>query len=282
MDQLPALPPGDYTLYEVAGLRGLSWWTIPLNVDGTRNCSLWNYVWSQAGNLDLHRQQNRSAGDDLDQGGRRRRRPAEVPVRRIRRRGGHRLRGLLRPGRVLDVHPRRHLGRHQRVAPQRDPGGPRRRRGRRRASSRWPGSPTPRPPTAPTGSGPSPEPSTPRSPRSTPSPPTPCSTSSPPAAGPASCPTARPARSAGNGSPPACWPTPWPTGRGRSASSAAPAPAPIPLPGDWTVVTPGADGAIPIEALRDGEGAALLRRRGGGLPGPADLPHRPARRSADR
>ncbi|HEY4991015.1 MAG TPA: hypothetical protein VII33_02915, partial [Nakamurella sp.] len=51
MDQLPALPPGDYTLYEVAGLRGLSWWTIPLNVDGTRNCSLWNYVWSQAGNL---------------------------------------------------------------------------------------------------------------------------------------------------------------------------------------------------------------------------------------
>ena len=51
MDQLPALPPGDYTLYEVAGLRGLSWWTIPLNVDGTRNCSLWNYVWSQAANL---------------------------------------------------------------------------------------------------------------------------------------------------------------------------------------------------------------------------------------
>ena len=51
MDQLPALPPGDYTLYEISGLRGLSWWTIPLNVDGTRNCSLWNYVWSQAGNL---------------------------------------------------------------------------------------------------------------------------------------------------------------------------------------------------------------------------------------
>ena len=51
MDQLPALPAGDYTLYEIAGLRGLSWWTIPLNVDGTRNCSLWNYVWSQAGNL---------------------------------------------------------------------------------------------------------------------------------------------------------------------------------------------------------------------------------------
>ena len=51
MDQLPALPPGDYTLYEVSGLRGLSWWTIPLDVDGTRNCNLWNYVWSQAGNL---------------------------------------------------------------------------------------------------------------------------------------------------------------------------------------------------------------------------------------
>ncbi|HEY5114103.1 MAG TPA: hypothetical protein VIJ00_01125 [Nakamurella sp.] len=51
MDQLSALPPGDYTLYEISGLRGLSWWTIPLNVDGTRNCSLWNYVWSQAGNL---------------------------------------------------------------------------------------------------------------------------------------------------------------------------------------------------------------------------------------
>jgi hypothetical protein len=51
MDQLPALPAGDYTLYEITGLRGLSWWTIPLNVDGTRNCSLWNYVWSQAGNL---------------------------------------------------------------------------------------------------------------------------------------------------------------------------------------------------------------------------------------
>ena len=51
MDQLPALPPGEYTLYEIAGLRGLSWWTIPLNTDGTRNCSLWNYVWSQTGNL---------------------------------------------------------------------------------------------------------------------------------------------------------------------------------------------------------------------------------------
>jgi len=50
MDQLPALPAGDYTLYEVAGLRGLSWWTIPLNPDKTRNCDLWNYVWSQAGN----------------------------------------------------------------------------------------------------------------------------------------------------------------------------------------------------------------------------------------
>ena len=129
--------------------------------------------------LHLHRQQNRSAGDDLDQGGRRRRRPAEVPVRRIRRRGVHRLRGLLHPRRVPDVHPRRRLGRDQRVTPQRDPRGPRRRGGRSRASSPWPASPTPRPPAAPTGSGPSPERSTPRSPRSTPSPPTPCSTSSP-------------------------------------------------------------------------------------------------------
>ena len=51
MDQLPALPAGDYTLYEIAGLRGLSWWTIPLSTDGTRDCSLWNYVWSQTGNL---------------------------------------------------------------------------------------------------------------------------------------------------------------------------------------------------------------------------------------
>ena len=50
MDQLPALPAGQYTLYEVAGLRGLSWWTIPLNPDKTRNCDLWNYIWSQAGN----------------------------------------------------------------------------------------------------------------------------------------------------------------------------------------------------------------------------------------
>src|SRR6478735_4335453 len=50
MDQLPALPAGNYTLYEVAGLRGLSWWTIPLNPDKTRNCDLWNYIWSQAGN----------------------------------------------------------------------------------------------------------------------------------------------------------------------------------------------------------------------------------------
>ena len=73
MDQLPALPPGDYTLYEVAGLRGLSWWTIPLNVDGTRNCSLWNYVWSQAGNLIFTVSKTVAAGDDLDQGGRRRR-----------------------------------------------------------------------------------------------------------------------------------------------------------------------------------------------------------------
>ena len=52
MDQLPALPAGDYTLYEIAGLRGLNWWTIPLTPDGkNRDCDLWNYVWSEAGNL---------------------------------------------------------------------------------------------------------------------------------------------------------------------------------------------------------------------------------------
>ena len=51
MDQLTSVPPGTYTLYEIAGLRGLSWWTIPLNTNGSRNCSLWNYVWSQSGNL---------------------------------------------------------------------------------------------------------------------------------------------------------------------------------------------------------------------------------------
>jgi hypothetical protein len=51
MDELRALPKGQYTLYEVAGLRGLSWWTIPLNLDKSRNCSLWNYVWTQGGNL---------------------------------------------------------------------------------------------------------------------------------------------------------------------------------------------------------------------------------------
>lgn len=51
VDQLRALPKGQYTLYEVAGLRGLSWWTMPINADKTRNCSLWNYVWTQGGNL---------------------------------------------------------------------------------------------------------------------------------------------------------------------------------------------------------------------------------------
>jgi hypothetical protein len=49
MDQLSSIPAGNYTLYEVAGLRGLSWWTIPLNIDGSRNCSLWNYLWTQGG-----------------------------------------------------------------------------------------------------------------------------------------------------------------------------------------------------------------------------------------
>jgi len=51
MDDLRALPKGQYTLYEVAGLRGLSWWTIPLNLDKSRHCSLWNYVWTQGANL---------------------------------------------------------------------------------------------------------------------------------------------------------------------------------------------------------------------------------------
>jgi len=51
MDQLSSIPAGNYTLYEVAGLRGLSWTTIPLNANGTRNCSLWNYMWSQTANL---------------------------------------------------------------------------------------------------------------------------------------------------------------------------------------------------------------------------------------
>ncbi len=50
-DQLRALPKGQYTLYEIAGLRGLSWWTIPLNLDKSRNCVLWNYIWTQSANL---------------------------------------------------------------------------------------------------------------------------------------------------------------------------------------------------------------------------------------
>lgn len=52
MDQIRALPAGQYTLYEIAGLRGLSWWTIPLEADGTTpDCSIWNYLWTEAGNL---------------------------------------------------------------------------------------------------------------------------------------------------------------------------------------------------------------------------------------
>lgn len=52
MDQILAAPAGQYTLYEVAGLRGLSWWTIPLAADGkTQDCSVWNYLWTEAGNL---------------------------------------------------------------------------------------------------------------------------------------------------------------------------------------------------------------------------------------
>lgn len=52
MDQLRALPDGQYTLYEIAGLRGLEWWTIPMSADGTsRNCSLWAFLWTHVGNF---------------------------------------------------------------------------------------------------------------------------------------------------------------------------------------------------------------------------------------
>lgn len=51
MDKISGLPGGDYTLYEVAGLRGLSWWTIPLTPNGSdRNCSVWAYMWTWAAN----------------------------------------------------------------------------------------------------------------------------------------------------------------------------------------------------------------------------------------
>lgn len=51
MDELPALPEGMYTLYETAGLRGLTWVTIPVTPDGSaRACNLWNYLFTQAGN----------------------------------------------------------------------------------------------------------------------------------------------------------------------------------------------------------------------------------------
>lgn len=52
MVDVPALPAGQpATLYELAGLRGLSWWTIPVAPDGTtRSCDLWNYMFSQMGN----------------------------------------------------------------------------------------------------------------------------------------------------------------------------------------------------------------------------------------
>ena len=52
MVDVPALPAGQpATLYELAGLRGLSWWTIPIAPDGTtRSCDLWNYMFSQMGN----------------------------------------------------------------------------------------------------------------------------------------------------------------------------------------------------------------------------------------
>lgn len=52
VDQLRALPPGSYTLYELAGLRGLEWWTIPISADGTsRNCSLWSFLWTTVANF---------------------------------------------------------------------------------------------------------------------------------------------------------------------------------------------------------------------------------------
>ena len=251
MDQLPALPPGDYTLYEIAGLRGLSWWTIPLNVDGTRNCNLWNYVWSQAGNLIFTVSKTAlqvtisikeaAAADD--------------PLKFLYDESGGAVSTVFAvffvPIAILDVHPRRHLGGHQRVAPQRHPGRSRRGRGRRRHHragrirlhrDRRRHQRVPQP---------SRERSTPRSPRSTPSPPTPCSTTSPRTAGPAPCPTGRPARSAGNGITScvladALAYRPWAIGQFGGAGA-----GPIPLPGDWTVVTPGADGAIPIEALRE-------------------------------
>lgn len=52
MDAVIALPAGhDYTLYEIAGLRGLTWVTIPVAPDGTtRDCDLINYVLTWAGN----------------------------------------------------------------------------------------------------------------------------------------------------------------------------------------------------------------------------------------
>ena len=51
MNQIKSLPTGNYTLYEVAGLRGLTWWTIPMDIDGTANCDLWPYLWTQAADL---------------------------------------------------------------------------------------------------------------------------------------------------------------------------------------------------------------------------------------
>lgn len=53
MDQVTALPAGrTYTLYEIAGLRGLTWVTIPVSPDGkTRDCDLINYGLTWAGNV---------------------------------------------------------------------------------------------------------------------------------------------------------------------------------------------------------------------------------------
>ncbi len=282
MDQLPALPPGDYTLYEVAGLRGLSWWTIPLNVDGTRNCSLWNYVWSQAGNLiftvsktalqvTIAIKEAAAADDPLkflydESGGAVSTVFAVffVPVaslmfilagiwagiNALRRKGhpsgprrGRGRRGHHRAGRVRLHRDRR---RHQRVPVHRRNGRHRDLPGQRRRHQR----PVRRARQGQRGLHPARRPGQ-RDPRA----------------------TAHLLRAGRRPGLPAVGDRPVRRRRRRARSR---------CPGDWTVVTPGADGAIPIEALREEKALPCYVDRGGGLPGPADLPHRPARRGADR
>ncbi len=41
----------NYTLYEVAGLRGLNWWVIPENADATENCNLGAYLETSVANF---------------------------------------------------------------------------------------------------------------------------------------------------------------------------------------------------------------------------------------